>query len=187
MSTFTDVINRVPPGVIGKAKLVHDEPDELTRLRAAMHGQPLDSKKYARLFVGNRLVMTDADFEKRTNGEVVWRAKGDALIAGLGIGLILDPLLKKCTSVRVIEKEADVIALIGPHFPKAQIVHADIFDYTPQRGSKFDTIYFDIWPDICSDDLTEATKLHRKFKNYLRPGGWMRSWTRTANQAMGRR
>ena len=48
-------------------------------------------------------------------------------------------------------------------------------------------IYFDIWPDICTDDIAEAQALQRRFRKYLNPGGYMKSWTTLANQALGRR
>lgn len=182
MTTYTDVIARVPPAAKGVARIVHDRPSEMARLRGAMRGQLLGRDQYARLLIRERVVMTDAEFERRTNADVVLHAKGDALVAGLGIGLILDPLLERCASVTVIEKEQDVIDLVGPSFPKAKIICADIFELKPE--GKFDLIYFDIWPDICDDDLEEAKLLQRRFRKCLRKGGWMRSWTTFANSAL---
>jgi spermidine synthase len=130
--------------------------------------------------------MTDAEFERATNVEFMDAARGDVLIAGLGIGLILDPIIPKCKSVTIIERERDVIKLVGPHFPSVKCIHADIDSWTPERGAKYDVIYFDIWPDICEGDLMIAKRLHSRFRKYLRRGGWMRSWTTFANQAMRR-
>ena len=187
MSAFTDVVATVPPGEIGIARIVHDSPDEFTRLRAAIKGMLLDQSKFVRLFVGDTLMMTDARFERISNLTVIDRAKGKALVAGLGIGLILKPLIKACSSVTIIEKHADVISLVGPRFPECTVIHSDIFDWTPAKGTKYDTIYFDIWPDICTDDLDEAQQLHRKFRKYLAKDGWMGSWTTVANKLMRRR
>jgi spermidine synthase len=183
---YTDVIAKIPPGTIGVAKLIHDSPDPLTRMRAARDGQPLNREKYARLIIRGKLYMTDAEFERWTNVDFVQAAKGDVLIAGLGIGLILDPIIPKSTSVTVIEREPDVIKLVSPHFPSVKVVEADIEKWEPPKGTKYDTIYFDIWPDICEGDLMIAKRLHSKFRKYLRKGGWMRSWTTFANRAMRR-
>ena len=42
----------------------------------------------------------------------------------------------------------------------------------------YDTIYFDIWNDQSTDDLELMTRLHRQFRYYLSPDGWMDSWNR---------
>jgi spermidine synthase len=180
-TNYSDVLTLVPPGRFGIAEIVHDTPTKTDRLHGALHGQPLTREKYCRLLLNGSPMMTDAEFERRTNMDALINAKGDALIAGLGIGLILQAFIDNCTSVTVIEKEPDVIALVAKAYPAAKIVHADIFEWRPARKAKlFDTIYFDIWADICEDDLIEARKLHRAFKPYLRPEGWMASWCRTA-------
>jgi len=171
----------IAPRKFGCAEIKHDTPTSFDRLRGKLHGQPLERDTYCRLLINGSVVMTDAEFERSTNMLPVIRAKGDALIAGLGIGLILEPFLKQCTSVTVIEKEPDVIELVGKNFYESTIIHADIFEWLPARKAKlFDTIYFDIWPNICMDDLREARTLHKKFRPYLRKGGYMESWCRIA-------
>lgn len=184
---YTNVIARIPTGEIGRAQLIHDTPSELTRMRAAWDGQPLYRDKYARLILNGEVMMTDAEFERRTNRAVLDKARGDVLIAGLGIGLILDPIIAKADSVTVVENSADVIALVGPYFPSCKIVEADILTWKPRRNQAFDVIYFDIWPDICEDDRTEAAKLHRRFSKHLKAGGYMESWCRIALRASHRR
>ena len=87
-----------------------------------------------------------------------------------------NPKVKK---VLVVEINPDVIALIGPHFtsPKLEIIEGDIFNIDIK--GKWDTIYFDIWTDICTDNLKEIRKLHNKFKfklNRKNPNCWMSSW-----------
>lgn len=182
---YSDVLRLVPPGKCGKAEIVHDTPSAMDRLQGSLHGQPLTREKYCRLLINGSPMMTDAEFERRTNFGAIYEARGDALIAGLGIGLILQPFIDTCSSVTVIEKEADVIALVGKSFPSVQVVNADIFEWLPACKAKlFDVIYFDIWGDVCEDDLDEARKLHRKFRPYLRKGGYMASWCRTALQSL---
>lgn len=130
--------------------------------------------------------MTDAEFERKTNSDFMSKAQGDVLIAGLGIGLILDPLFEHCSSVTVIEKNADVIALVAKHYQKATVIHADIFDWTPPAGTKYQTIYFDIWPDFGEDQIDEGKTLEKKFRKYLNKGGYMQSWSRIAYKSYRR-
>jgi len=61
------------------------------------------------------------------------------------------------------------------------IVTADIFAWKPPRGSRYDVIWFDIWPDIAPARLPEMARLHRRFAPYLNRGNsrrWMDSWHR---------
>lgn len=180
--SYTDVIATVPPAERGRAKIVHDTPSAMDRLQGSLHGQPLTRDKYCRLFVGSSVMMTDAEFERRTNISPICEARGHALIAGLGIGLILKPFIEKCESVTVIEKEDDVIALVAPYFPSVTVIHADIFEWLPDRGMKFDTIYFDIWADVCPDDLEADKLLRKRFRKYRAKGAYVESWTRIANR-----
>lgn len=168
----------VPAGEYGLAKILHDQPDAFQKLRAAMKGQAIGDGIYTRLVVDGSLWMTDTEFEWRTNLEAVSNLHGDVLIAGLGIGFIVQPLLKRSdvTSVTVIEKSADVIALVAPHLQGATVIEADIHTWEPPRKS-FDSIYFDIWANIPNEDNREEIKgLKRRYRTALRPGGWMAAW-----------
>ena len=165
---YTNVLERITESKHGVAEIRHDTPSPIDRMRGAMSGQPLGRPKYARLLIGGRVYMTDAEFERRTNRDFMTRAHGDVLIAGLGIGLILDPLFEKCTSVTVIEKYPDVISLVAKHFPRATVIHADIFEWNPPAGSSWDTIYFDIWPGIGDQEVADGKKLERRFKRRQR-------------------
>lgn len=182
---YTDVIARVPEGSSGAAKIVHDTPTGIDRIRGSMEGKPLTREKYARLLINGYAIMTDAEFERATN-TAIFKARGDALVAGLGIGLVLDPMSEQCSSLTVVEKSPDVIALVAPSFPKCRIVEADIYEWEPEKGSKYDFIYFDIWGDFNADMVNDADRLEAKFRKRLRKGGMMRSWVKTAIRASGR-
>jgi spermidine synthase len=95
-------------------------------------------------------------------------------------------------SVTVIEKYQDVIDLVAPHYahPKLTVICADIYEWTPPKGTVYDTIYFDIWPNICTDNLKDMEKLHRRFASKLNkanPHRWMDSWLKDALKAQLRR
>jgi spermidine synthase len=183
----------IPPGALGNVKIEHFEVGtkdaSFSALRAAINPWRSDSVaegKYVRLFVGHSLMMSDTSMEKRSNMGVIYNSHGNVLIAGLGIGMVLLPILEnpEVTSVTVIEKYADVVALVEPPIRKAAgdnaskltVITADIFDWAPPKGQKWDTIYFDIWADICTDNLDDMAKLHKKFARRKTPGAWMYSW-----------
>ena len=176
------------PVAHGVAKIEHrvitPHESDFSRLRAAIghSGDYCPAGTFINLFVNGALVLSDTENERNTNYEVVRRAKGNVLIAGLGIGMILHPILKKqkVLSVTVIEKCADVIALVGPtvKHKKMTIIEGDIYEWKPAKGTKYDCLYFDIWGDISIDCLKDMAALHQKFKSYKVNGGWMESWQR---------
>jgi len=186
MLEYTDVLRVIPPGKIGKAEIAHDSPSQFERLHGLLHGMPLYRDTYVRLLVNGSTVMTDAEFERRSNKPLLQNASGNALIAGLGIGLVLSPLQTLCDSVTVVELNPDVITLVAPHFPWCNITQGDIKTWKPPSGTKYDTIYFDIWPQISADERKESGILKRKFKPYLADDGWMESWVTIASNMLPR-
>lgn len=188
---FRPMFQVVPEAVEGIASISHfgvsKKDSAFTNIRAMQN--PLEHVSegvYCRLTVGRTLMMTDTSMEKRSNYGVVSNSRGNVLIAGLGIGMVLLPILEKpeVKTVTVIEKFEDVVKLVEPHIRKAagknaeklRVIVADIFEWVPPKGEKWDTIYFDIWPDMCTDNLDEMEKLHRKFARRKTPGAWMDSW-----------
>ena len=67
------------------------------------------------------------------------------------------------------------------------VIEADIFEWKPARGAKFQVIYHDVGETICEDNLKEMSVLHRRFGRYLAPGGWQGSWMREELQAQAKR
>jgi hypothetical protein len=74
------------------------------------------------------------------------------------------------------------VDLVAPHllakYPdKLTVITADIFKWRPMpKCMTYNVIYFDIWPDICTDSLKDMTRLHRAFGRHLDrsdPGAWM--------------
>lgn len=131
----------------------------------------------------NNVVMSDTPMERRTNAEFINKAHGDVLIAGLGIGMIIIPLLKKdnIRSITVVEKFSEVIELVADQLPQDErlnIIQGDIFNNTFPRGTKFDTIYFDIWNYINNVVYeTEMLPLKKLYKRCLRDkSSYMACW-----------
>jgi hypothetical protein len=184
------MVDVIPEGEIGEAKVMHFEIEEekakffnLQMLFNGSGSRRVDPGRYAKLFVGNKLMMSDTRAEQQDHLDIVREAQGDVLIAGLGLGLVTDAILRKSEveSVTVIELSADVIALVGPHLEDSRltIVEADIFTWKPEKGRKFDAIWFDIWPDLCTDYLPEIGRLHQRAKYWKRSrDSFMNSWGR---------
>lgn len=188
----------ITPKEVGTVKIEHYEISEdaarFACMRAAINArreEEVSAGKYVRLRINGHVAMSDTDMEKLSNWEFLDNANGNVLVAGLGIGLILIPALIKeeVISIEVVEKNADVICAVEPQIrsyladqnlnKKLLVVHNDIFKYKPEKGKKWDTIYFDIWNDICVDNLEGITKLKRKFARRLNrsnPDCWMGAW-----------
>jgi spermidine synthase len=202
-TTFRPMHEVVPEGSQGVAAIRHftvsKADSQFTAIRAFQHPDAyVPAGNYCELRVHGGIMMTDTSMEKRSNYEIVRFAQGDVFIAGIGIGMILLPILEKpeVTSVTVIEKYPEVVALVEEHIRKAagenasklKVIVGDVFEYKPAKGEKYDTIYFDIWPDICTDNLEDMTKLHRKFARAKKdPGSYMESWMRKRLKAQKRR
>lgn len=80
-----------------------------------------------------------------------------------------DPKVK---SITVLEKYQEVIDMVVPQLPlnnKIKIICADVFDWKPERGQRFDCIYMDIWNFINTDVYQDEMKpLKRKYGHYLK-------------------
>lgn len=184
------IVGKIPEGELGNTKIeyfdVTKEASDFSKIRSIFssgQNEYIEEGKYARLVIDNTIVMSDTGMEKRSNQDIINNANGDILIAGLGLGMIILPLLEKqdVKSITVIEKNQNVIDLVYPHIKCENliIINADIFKWKPEKSIKYDCIYFDIWSVISLDNLKEIKKLHNKFKNKLNrenPNCWMNSW-----------
>lgn len=174
---------RVPPGTSGEWRVVHfslteaqaRQETESVRLRQMWDGQTpsplydIGPGQFVRLMNGRNVVMSNTSLEVKTHKAMLRAAKGHVLVAGLGIGMATDALLQNpaVTRITVLEKSADVLALTAPIYagePRVEIVHADVLTWNPPAGVRFDLAWFDIWPDIGSDNLVEMGALRRRYE-----------------------
>lgn len=189
MIKWPRMASKIPEGTRGSAKIEHFtvSPADASRskLRALLNNRShmmLCPGRHARLLVDGELVMSDTMMEKDSNRRLIEKARGHVLIGGLGLGMVIWPLLAKrprLHSLLVLEKNPDVIALVAPHLPKDSrlvIVEVDVFRWSPPRIRRFDTIYFDIWPDICKTNIGEAAGLWERARAWKTPGGWIGDW-----------
>ena len=132
-------------------------------------------------FMGD-VIMSDTPMEIRTNMDFLYQAHGNILIGGLGLGIILKILenMDNIKSVTVIEKNQEIIDLVLDQLNlpnNFKVIQSDIFEYKPKEI--FDTIYFDIWTNICGDNWDEMKKLRKQFKSSLdltKKDWWIGSW-----------
>jgi hypothetical protein len=128
---------------------------------------------------GNNVVMSDTFMERKSNREFYQHAKGDVLIGGLGLGMVLLAVQDKpeVHLATVVEIEQEIIDLVLPQLPlnsKVNVVQGDIFRFVTNH--LFDTIYFDVWNEVNAVNWKQMKKLHRRFRKNLKPDGWMSSW-----------
>jgi hypothetical protein len=170
----------------------------IENLTAAVKGRPdrvCPPGTYARLMVkvdGKwQVMMTDAPYELHSSRPLMDHAHGNVLIAGLGIGASLIPVLRKkeVKDVIVVEKSQDVMDLVLPHIrsvltrgqnEKFRVFNDDAFEWKHHpQGPLFDVIWLDIWHSVASSNLPEITKLKRRFGKWLNrknPRHWMGAW-----------
>ena len=176
--------SNIPDGELGSVKVIKREVSakgaDFHNMRAAWHpgARSIKPGVYTELHIkGHGLVMSDTPTEYRDHSRFIHVAKGHVHLSGLGLGCVLACVLPKVDRVTVTEINEDVIAYVGPHFddPKVEIIHADALDWKPQKGTRFDAVWHDIWDNICADNLDDMKRLHRK---YGRTSDWQGSWAR---------
>lgn len=154
---------------------------KFAKMRDLMDGQSWMSRglksnfPYIRLIDKNGgIMMSDTPMERNTNRNFVQKANGDVLIFGLGLGLIILPLLKAdgVKSITVVEIHQDLIDIVKPILTKydthnlLNIVQGDCFEYHEKvpKNKKWDCIYGDIWQQISADNYDEMKQLTKNFK-----------------------
>jgi hypothetical protein len=161
----------------GDWRIVHNKVKEqggLNNLRAIRDGIPeavVSDGDYVVLANGSSVVMSNTQFEYRTNKPIIEVLSGDILISGLGLGMVLRPLAenKNVLSITVLEKSPEVIAMVAQHYADIEnlrIIEADVFYWKPDR--KFDMAYHDIWSEYGSDMLDDVKVLKKKYRRYAK-------------------
>ena len=151
---------------------------------------------YVRLYKnGEGVMMSDTPMERNSNRDFVKKANGDVLIFGLGLGLIILPLLQAedVKTITVVELHQDLIDVVEPilkaqdHADKLSIVQGDCFEYHKDlpKEKKWDCVYGDIWIDINGDNYPEMKTITKNFKhriNRKNPNCILDHWLKTEMQ-----
>ena len=132
----------IPDGVSGDYKVVNE--GSATKLY-----QLIDSEWL--------VIMEDSELEAEQADSFLTAATGDVLVAGLGLGMVVQPLIdnNSVTSVTIVEKFQEVTDLVWSHVPqssKVRLISGDIHTWTPDKD--FDVAWFDSF--ICPIDGTDS-------------------------------
>lgn len=157
---------------IGKTKVetfeITEQDSFYSKLRAQLNNKPeqiIEPGHYKRLIIDDEVVMSNTKMEIETHLEAINKAKGNILVAGLGLGMYLTAIKDKpeVKSITVIEYSKDIIELTGKYYndDKIKIINDDIFKY--ETDEKFDLIWLDIWTYFDEDNLKEMELLRNKF------------------------
>lgn len=171
---------RVKPHKFGNWRIeefeVSQDEAELFNLRQLIIGkmeQCIEVGKYLKLeqISTGYVVMSNTPMERKTNRIAYEKAQGSVLIAGLGMGMILEAILSKpeVTSIRIIEIDKDIIDYVGSFFrddPRVEIVQGDILKYKPTKDEFYNYIWLDIWDDINENNESDFQLLNNRFKDH---------------------
>ena len=184
---FTEDINERGIAKIKRFHVSEEDARSFNLRRLMNYGssiEMIEAGDYVKLYVNDELMMSDTSMEKITNTDFITFAHGEVMIAGLGIGLILENLIPlyesgKITKVVMYEKYQDVIDLVAHRYTDKlplEVRCQDIMTYKPPKEEKYDTLYFDIWPEIDDKNLDDVRVLHNRWKTHKKEGSWMGSW-----------
>ena len=180
--TWSSIKDRYTDASVGSARVERFSVED--KFKSFMSG--VAEGEYVRLFVNGSLAMSNTDMELRTNRNFILDAHGDVLIGGLGIGGIVFCIQDKpeVKSITVLEKSQDGIDLITSQQTfneKVKIVCADVFEWKPDAGIRYDCIYMDVWNTISRDEYKQMVALKRRYGHWLKsveesPNRFNRCW-----------
>ncbi len=170
----------IPDGEIGSARVETFEVSPIDSAAALFSRMTVPAGTYKKLLINGRIIMSDTPDELRSHYDFIHAATGNILINGLGLGCVLNVVRHKdnVQSITVVERNPDVIELVGPVFaddPKITIIQDDAFTFKPTVGEKYDVVFHDIWFDICTDNLPMMHTLHRRYGRFAKE---QISWSR---------
>lgn len=162
--------------------------DDLQLMRLAFQGRGIPPGTYTRLRHKQRgVVMSDTPAEMSDHWPVT-DFSGRVLVAGLGIGMVLQALANApdVERVHVIEFDKGVIDNVWPIYAerygdKVSIEHADALTRKPKPGETYDCAWWDIWDTICADNYDDMKMLVRRWSRRIRV---QESWSRAQVRRM---
>lgn len=150
---------------------------EMMRAMFSSSGRGVPQGTYLQLTRGDVVVMSNTPDELNDHKEFIYECSQLAkdkeiniLIAGLGMGCVIDDLLKYVANanITVVELSKDVINITAPKYEdkkNIKIVQGSIFDIDLKElpEKHYDIGWFDIWDYICGDNVEEFKKLRQKY------------------------
>lgn len=159
-----------------------DEKVEMMRAMFSTNGRYVPQGKYLMLTRGSVTVMSNTPNELDDHKDFIYEcvklAKEkdiNVLIAGLGMGCVVDDLLKTIDNINIniVELSQDVINITAPKYAdtkNVKIIQGNIFDIDLKElpEKHYDIAWFDIWDYICGDNVEEFKKLRQKFSRKVK-------------------
>lgn len=154
--------------------------------------------EYRRLTHRERgVIMSNTPMEILTAREAIRDAAGKVFVSGLGLGMVVEAMLRKpeVLSVVVAELDADVMALVGPTVSRVAaeqgkaltVMRCDVETFAPVAGEHFDYAWHDIWDQIDDDNLPQMTRIMSKFRPFAkRQACWSRPQALALKREMNR-
>jgi spermidine synthase len=125
-------------------------------------------------------IMSDSEWEVKTHSDFVQKARGDVLIAGLGIGYSVVSVKDKpeVQTIVVVEKEQDVIDLVWPHVlnDKSMVVCDRVLHFMQNTEMRFDIVWFDILKGEPDQYPAAVQTLTDAASRILKDGGEILFW-----------
>ena len=183
----------VPEGRSGpwRVNRFSTDPNSIHMLRAKMQGRDISPGTYTRLLKDDEWqpMMSDTPAEVADHISFMYQAEGRVLVNGLGLGVVIKGLLlnPRVQAIDVVEINQDIINLVWPVYEKHKQVRlypGNAFTIQWPPGARWDCVWHDIWPEICTDNLPEITRLKRK---YARRCTWQAAWCEDRLRYMKRR
>lgn len=189
---YTTALSRtIPEGQSGRFKIVKTLVHKGTRMRTYSPMGSIYFDKYDGDFPMVKLIeveegepdtvwMSDTAMEQEAMRPASIAARGDVLIAGLGLGLLPTMMKmhnKKVKSVTILEREQDVANLVYDHIKtrKTRLLVCDAKDYFYDADRKYDFIFIDIWGAFITP-LKEGELWSAQAHLCLKEGGKVRFW-----------
>jgi hypothetical protein len=164
----------LPKARKGKWQIKHiNVKNDMELLRAVREGRgTAPGAHYTGLYHDDQgIVMSDTNAELIDMLRYLRVMSGTILVSGLGLGVAVKALLAspKVKKIVVVEKDKDVISLVGKYYqkdPRCEIVCADIWKWLPVH--KFDWAWHDIWTDPSQDDVCHMRAIKQRFADYVK-------------------
>jgi len=129
------------------------------------------------------VIMSDSKPDKESCEKYIEAARGDVLILGFGLGLIVIPIMNKpnVTSITIVELEQEVIDLVASQHKlnnKVKIIQGDALLYQPKK--LYDCIFYDIDPPterilkLEKQGITTSPESH--YRPFLKKEGEVLVW-----------
>jgi len=116
------------------------------------------------------VIMSNDPHEMLSIGAATTRAHNHTVVAGLGLGLVVDALLKTpaVSLITVIESHRDIIEMVGGKYigvERVSIVLGDARTMDPKWiDPPPDYVYLDIWDDDSGDTYRDRVAVRERWK-----------------------